>query len=77
MKYEYDLKNQESLATCDIKMDGASLRSRPLATAKTRSRGVNSIKLKSLRDLATYEPSEWMEEHYAPLSLHRSGNISP
>jgi hypothetical protein len=27
--------------------------SRPLATAKMRSRGINSIKLKNFRDLAT------------------------
>src|SRR5947208_13015801 len=34
------------------------VRSRPVATAKTRSRPVNSFKLKSFRDLAALTPSK-------------------
>src|SRR5438552_13390601 len=48
------------------------VRSRPVATAKTRSRPVNSTKFKSLRDVATLTPSELaVTVLLSPLVSHR------
>jgi len=48
------------------------VRSRPPATSKTRSRSVNSIKLKGFRDLATSDPLKERDTHHCSKVLKYS-----